>query len=92
MAEASDTASDTFTLGETRVLVDCAYFAGSGLVKEAADEILSQLQGVVHQDAAALLAWDPFAGCKALRKASRFGATLWLTVNRTTIAISCPAF
>src|SRR3954452_7089050 len=55
-------ANGTFTLGETRVLVDCAYLAGSGRAREAAAEILSQLQGVVHQDAAALLAWDPFAG------------------------------
>ena len=58
----SDVASDTFTLGETRVLVDCAYVAGSGRANEAAVEILAQLQSVVHQDAAALLAWDPLAG------------------------------
>jgi len=58
----SDAASGTFTIGETRVLVDCAYFAGSGLVREAANEILAQLQNVMHQDAAALLAWDPLAG------------------------------
>ena len=62
MADISDGASDSFTLGETRVLVDCAYLAGSGLVSEAAVEILSQVQHVVHQDAAALLAWDPLAG------------------------------
>lgn len=62
MVQISDAASDTFTVGETRVLVDCAYFAGSGLVREAAVEILARLQSVVHQDAAALLAWDPLAG------------------------------
>ena len=58
----SHAASGTFTLGETQVLVDCAYFAGSGQVREAANEILALLQSVVHQDAAALLAWDPLAG------------------------------
>ncbi|MEO5664721.1 MAG: LuxR C-terminal-related transcriptional regulator [Nocardioides sp.] len=58
----SDVASDTFTLGETRVLIDCAYVAGSGSTKEAAVEIFAQLQSLVHQDAAALLAWDPLAG------------------------------
>ena len=41
MVEISDAASDTFTVGETRVLVDCAYFAGSGLVRDAAVEILA---------------------------------------------------
>lgn len=51
--------SDSFTSAETQVLVDCAYVAGSGRAKAAADEILAQLQSVVHQDAAALLAWDP---------------------------------
>jgi DNA-binding CsgD family transcriptional regulator len=62
MVQISDAASGTFTFDEARVLVDCAYFAGSGQVREAADEILRQLQRVVHQDAAALLAWDPVAG------------------------------
>jgi DNA-binding CsgD family transcriptional regulator len=58
----SDAASDTFTLGETRVLVDCAYAAGASRAKDAATEILAQLHSVVHQDAAALFAWDPLAG------------------------------
>jgi DNA-binding CsgD family transcriptional regulator len=52
-------AGDTFTLAETRVLVDCSYVAGAGRAKEAAAEIFAQLQDVIHQDAAALLAWDP---------------------------------
>lgn len=57
-----DAKGAAFTLGETQVLVDCAYAAGSGRAKEAAVEILDQLQRVVHQDAGALLAWDPLAG------------------------------
>lgn len=55
-------ASETLTLAEARVLVDCAYVAASGRANEAVSEILAQLQLVVHQDAAALLAWDPIAG------------------------------
>lgn len=51
-----------FTLAEARVLVDCAYAAGSGRANEAVVEIFDRLQGVVHQDAAALLAWDAAAG------------------------------
>lgn len=57
-----DVQGATFTLGEAQVLVDCAYLAGSGRAKEAAVEILAQLERVVHQDAGALLAWDPLAG------------------------------
>ncbi|KRA37867.1 MULTISPECIES: helix-turn-helix transcriptional regulator [unclassified Nocardioides] len=55
-------AGETFTLAEAQVLVDCAYVAGSGRANEAVSEIFAQLQRVVHQDAAALLAWDPIAG------------------------------
>lgn len=55
-------AGEGFTFAEARVLVDCAYVAGSGRANEAAIEIFAQLQQVVHQDAAALLAWDPLAG------------------------------
>ena len=55
-------ADEAFTLAEARVLVDCAYVAGSGRANEAVIEIFAQLQQVVHQDAAALLAWDPLAG------------------------------
>lgn len=44
------------------MLVDCAYVAGSGRAHEAVVEIFAQLQRVVHQDAAALMAWDPLAG------------------------------
>jgi len=55
-------AGETFTLAEARVLVECAYVAGSGRANEAVSEIFAQLQRVVHQDAAALLAWDPIAG------------------------------
>ena len=58
----SDVQGATFTLGEAQVLVDCAYVAGSGRARAAAIEILAQLERVVHQDAAALLAWDPLAG------------------------------
>ncbi len=55
-------ADEAFTLAEARVLVDCAYVAGSGRANEAAVEIFAQLERVVHQDAAALMAWDPLAG------------------------------
>ena len=53
---------EAFTLAEARVLVDCAYVAGSGHAAKALVEIFAQLQGVVHQDAAALMAWDALAG------------------------------
>ena len=55
-------ADGAFTLAEAQVLVDCAYVAGSGPATDAAVDIFAQLQRVVHQDAAALLAWDPLAG------------------------------
>ena len=55
-------ADAAFTLAEAQVLVDCAYVAGSGRATDAVVDIFAQLQLVVHQDAAALLAWDPLAG------------------------------
>jgi DNA-binding CsgD family transcriptional regulator len=62
MAEQIPAADAAFTLAEARVLVDCAYVAGSSPATEAVVEIFAQLQRVVHQDAAALMTWDPLAG------------------------------
>ena len=70
----SDVENGTFTLGETRVLVECAYVAGSGRANEAAVEIFDQLQSLVHQDAAALLAWDPLAGKHVVIGSSAYDA------------------
>src|SRR4051812_4036963 len=61
MAEQIPAADTAFTLAEARVLVDCAYVAGSSPANEAVVEIFAQLQRVVHQDAAALMTWDPLA-------------------------------
>lgn len=65
-------ADDAFTLAEARVLVDCAYVAGSARANEAVVEIFAQLQRVVHHDAAALMAWDPLAGRHVVLGSSRY--------------------
>jgi DNA-binding CsgD family transcriptional regulator len=48
-----------FTVSEARVLADCAYSAGSQDRGQAGTYILERLRGLVHADAAAILAWNP---------------------------------
>jgi DNA-binding CsgD family transcriptional regulator len=62
MAEQISGTGEGFTLAEARVLADCAYLAGSGRANQSVVEIFAQLQPVVRQDAAALMAWDSLTG------------------------------
>jgi DNA-binding CsgD family transcriptional regulator len=61
IAEQTQVAGDDakLTVSEARVLADCAYSAGSEDRGQAGAYILERLRGLVHADAAAILAWNP---------------------------------
>jgi DNA-binding CsgD family transcriptional regulator len=57
---AIDTDDDAgLTLSEAQVLTDCAYSAGGPDRHQSGTYILERLRGLIHADAAAILAWNP---------------------------------